>query len=205
MAVITIKIPNVNGEATTEGHTDELEAVSIGDAILAASSSGQASLSEIALGRFRDRASPKLAEACSTGANLGQVEVFIFKNTETGPQVFMKYTLTDTYVSRIEYDTADGKGNAYFPHVGYSNAGPPDWRPTALALNLSVNDVRSYSQQRARPTPVYLVPAGEYGNDEVERVWLNAATITWTFTPYTDGVPGGVVERGWNLQTGVAL
>ena len=205
MAVITIKIPNINGEATTAGHTDELEAFSVGDAVLAASSSGKASLSELALGRYKDRATPKLAEACATGANLGQIEVFVFKNTETGQQVFMKYTLTETYVSRIEHDTAESSGGAYLPHLGYSNAGPPSWRPTALALEMTVNDVRSYSQARARPIPLYNLPDGAYSNDEVERVWLNAATITWTYTPFSGGVAGGAVEQGWNLQTGVAL
>lgn len=205
MAVITIKVPNINGEATITGHTDELEAFSVGDAVHAASSSGKASLSELALGRYKDRATPKLAEACSTGANLGQVEVFAFKNTETGPQVFMKYTLTETYVSRIEHDTAETSGTAYLAHLGYSNAGPPWWGPSALALEMTVNDVRSYARDRARPSPLYNLPNGEYSNDEVERVWLNAATITWTYTPFAGGVAGGAVEQGWNLQTGVAL
>lgn len=205
MAVLTLSIPNINGEATVDGHLDELEAFGIGDAVLAPESSGSASLSEVVVWRFRDRATPKLMEACATGANLGQVEVYLFRNTELGPQVFLQYTLTDTYLSRLEHDTAETSGTAYLAHTGYSNVGAPDWRPLALALEMTVNDVRSHSRNQARPNPSYWVPRGAYTNDEIERVWLNAETITWTYTPYADGVAGGVVSQGWDLNLGRAL
>lgn len=207
MAIMTVKVGTAGfeGESVIAGHENLMEAVGIRDTIRASSTSSRARLSEIALTRYRDRASPKLAEACATGANIGQVDISLFRNTQTGMQVFMTYTLTETYVSRIEHDTAETNGVAYLPHVGYSNAGAPSWRPVALAFGTTVNDARAYARERAAPYPLYSEPPGAYTNNEVERIWLNAATITWTYTPFVAGVAQGAVQQGWNLQTGTVL
>ena len=206
MATITVNIPNIAGESTVANHTDELDAVSVFDAVVSGTGAGNAWLSEILLTRIKDRASPKLAEKCATGTSLGDVTVSLFRNVATGPQVYLKYTLTATYVSRIEYETAESSGIAYFPHAGYSQGGAPSWRPRALATGTTINDARAYARSRAAPNPIYDQPLGAFGVTEVERIWLNAATIKWTYTPYTDdGVAGGAVEQGWNLLTHAAL
>ena len=206
MATITVNIPNIAGESTVANHTDELDAVSIFDVVQSGTGAGKAWLSEILLTRIKDRASPKLAEKCATGTSLGDVTVSLFRNVATGPQVYLKYTLTATYVSRIEYETAESGGIAYFPHVGYSGWGAPSYRPIALALGLTSNDARQKARARAAPNPLYDQPLGVFGVTEVERIWLNSATIKWTYTPYTDdGVAGGAVEQGWSLLEHAAL
>ena len=211
MTDITVRIEksggtiSIEGEATQTGHEGELEAIAIRDLIEAPTGTAKAQLSEIFLTRYRDKASPKLAEACSMGENLGTVTISLFKNTETGPQVFMKYTLTDTFVSRIEHETAEANGGAFLPHKGYSNYAGHAFRALWNLAGLTQNADRGYSRARANPVPVYPQPVGSTTTDEVERVWLNAATITWTYTPYTAGVAGGAIEKGWDLQTSVAL
>ena len=205
MATITVSIPNIAGESTVEGHTDKLDAVSIFDTVQSGTGAGNAKLSEILLTRIKDRASPKLAEKCATGTSLGDITISVFRNVGTGPKVFLKYTLTATYVSRIEYETVESGGIAYMPHVGYSQGGAPSWRPLALSSGANVNDVRGYARARAAPNPIYDQPLGVFGVAEVERVWLNSATVKWTYTPYVGDVAGGAVEHGWNLLTHAVL
>ena len=207
MTTITVKVSSAGfeGESAIAGHEDRMEAVSIRDAVIGSSSVSRALVSEISLTRHKDRASPKLAEACATGTNIGQVEIAVFRNTQTGMQVFMTYTLTETYVSRIEHDTAEGKGVAYGPHIGYSQGGAPTWRPVMLGIGQTVNDHRAYARFRARPNPLFPESPGGYSNNEVERIWLNAASVAWTYTPFLAGVAQGAIRQGWNLQTGQPL
>ena len=122
MADITVRIEksggsiSIAGEATQAGHEGEIEAIAIRDLIEAPTGTAKAQLSEIFLTRYRDKASPKLAEACSMGENLGTVTVSLFKNTETGPQVFMKYTLTTV---RIAENRDPEDTDAFLPHRAY--------------------------------------------------------------------------------------
>ena len=71
MANIIVDIPNVTGEATMAGYVDKLEAIAMVDVIKAAVENTKTQVSEINVTRYRDRASPKLAEHCSVGTNLG--------------------------------------------------------------------------------------------------------------------------------------
>ena len=204
MAQITLKIADIVGESAITDHVDELEAVAVRDLVFAPSTAGSAYLSEIFVTRLRDKATPKLAEACAMGANIGDVEVFVFRNTEEGPKVMMKYELTDTYVSRIEHETDEDGGGALLPYVGYGQVGGSDRRAALNRWGLTMNDDRRYSRYRAQPTPAFPRPIGaSASNAEVERLWLNPATVKWIYTPQDAGQ--GVVEKGWNLQTSAAL
>lgn len=214
MADITVRIEDaaapgsitIEGEATQAGHENELEAVAIRDLIEAPTGTSKAKVSEIFLTRYRDKATPKLAEACSMGRNIGTVTVSLFKNIGGGPKVFMTYKLTDTFVSRLEHETAEENGGAYLPHQGFSGAAGHTFRALWNLAGLTQNADREYSRRRAQPNPVFPQPLGSVTTDEIERVWLSAATITWTYTPYdAAGMPGGNIEKGWNLQTSVAL
>ena len=212
MAVITLKIVDGNGNVSIEGesklsgHANELEAIAIRDLVFAPSSAGSAYISEIFVTRLRDKASPKLAEACSMGTNLKTVTVSLFKNVGTGKEVFLQYTLTDTFVSRIEHETLEDNGGAYLAHIGYSGEGGSSDRAALNAAGLTMNANRSYSRARAAPTPLYPQPIGASVTDkEVERLWLSAATVQWTYIPYADGVAGGKLEKGWDLQQSIAL
>ena len=200
MAQITLKIAEITGESALTGHVGELEALSIRDMVFAPTTAGSAYLSEVFLTRFRDKASPKLAEACAMGVDIGDVVVSVFRNTETGPTVMMTYELTDTYVSRIEHETNEDGGGAFLPYVGYGQFGESSHRAFLVKAGLTMNADRRYSRRRAQPTPAFPQPTGaSASNAEVERLWLNAATITWSYKI------GGVIEYGWNLQTNQAV
>lgn len=209
---ITVKVEQVKdtisiaGESTIAGHTGEIDAVAIRDLIQAPTGSASAKVSEIFLTRERDKATPKLAEACSMGENIGTVTIYLLKNVNGAPKPFMTYTLTETFVSRLEHETLDSNGGAYLPHQGYSglagNASGAGWR--AIGLNQNVD--RFYSRARANPNPVYAMPIGSATDTEIERVWFSPATLQWTYTPYgTDGNAGGLVEKAWDLQASTEL
>ena len=209
---ITVKIEktagtiSIEGESALDSHASELEAIAIRDLIQAPTGSGRANISEIFLTRYRDKASPKLAQACSMGENIGTVTVYMFKNVNGGPKVYMTYTLTDTFVSRLEHETAEANGGAFLPHQGFSGTSGNVFGVLWRAAGLNQNADRSYSRGRAQPNPVYSMPMGAATDKEVERIWLSPATITWTYTPYDGtGTAGGNVENGWNLQTGVKV
>ena len=198
MALITLKIDEYAGESEITGHEGELEALSIRDLVFAPSTAGKAYLSEVFVTRYRDKATPKLAEACSMGRNIGAVKVFVFRNTETGPKVMLEYNMTDTYVSRIEHETDEDGGGAFLPHVGYGQGGGSSARAALVAVGLTMNDARGYSRWRAQPTPAFPQPIGaSASNEEVERLWLNPATVHWIY--HNLDTTQGVVKKGWDL------
>ena len=209
---ITVKIEktagtvSIEGESVLDGHANELEAMAIRDLVQAPTGSARANISEIFLTRHRDKASPKLAQACSTGENIGTVTIYLFKNVNGGPKAYMTYELTDTFVSRIEHETAEANGGAYLPHQGFSGTAGNVWGALWRGAGLNQNADRGYSRARAQPRPIYAMPPGAATDNEVERIWLSPATIKWTYTPYdSTGAAGGNVEKGWNLQTGIAV
>ena len=214
MAVIVVEFANIQGESTVTGFTDQVDALSIRDSIVvslpqgsgrtrAARTVGQAQHSDIGLVRYKDRASPKLAEACSSGRNLGEVRINLFRTIETGTVRYMMYTLGQTFVSRYENDTVDDDGMVFEPTmVPSAPTAPPSWGAVGLMASVLGN-----SAVNMRPAPRSLRSGSRRGpqNQEVERIWLNAATVKWTYTPYAQGIKGGTVEKGWDIQKGAEL
>ncbi len=213
MAIITMKIDSILGESRLDGHQDELDAIAISDAIEVpipqsggrARSVGQALHSDIQVIRVKDRASPKLALACSQGDNLGTVNIHLFRTAADGVAEFMRYELRDTLVSRIEHETEDDMGGVYQPHFVLGSA-------VAVAAHLGPMSLQSAQGTRGnvlatKPAvrPVFGGQQGAPTNTEVERMWLSSAQILWSYTTYTDGRAGGSVAKGWNIQQGVAL
>ena len=206
MAELIVDIANIAGESVKATYAGKLEAIAINDVVRGPVGQKKTKLSEICVTRDRDRASPKLAQACAAGTDLGQVTIHLFDTVVGRAEPYLTYTLTNTYVSRIEFDTVETNGIAYLPHNGYSSAGAPTWRPFALYFGATVNDSREYARDRARPNPLYFEPPGVHTNKEIERVWLSAGTVKWTYTPYDiSGAAEGVVESGWNNLTGETL
>ena len=133
--------------------------------------------SEIQLLRYRDRASPKLAEMCAGGKELGTVTINIFNDAD-GLAIYMTLKLGAAFVSRIEFDTLDSTGAALERHDG---APDMDVRDKGKDGKKTVNDLRGYSRNRARPSPIFVQAPGTPTNTDVERIWLNYRTVTWTF------------------------
>jgi len=215
MAEISVKISDIDGESQLAGHEGELPAVALRDAIeigIASSQSsgvlgaggsfGKAKHSNVLLVRYRDSSSPKLAEACSSGRNLGEVTVHFFRNAETGVQEFLKYTLGDVIVARVEYDTQDSLGTGFQPHLAVSSRGLPVEGPVGLGSLLAPVVAASNLTQRAFPQPMTGAGRGAAANRELERVWLNFNTVSWTYTPYLNGMAQGTVEKGYSIVTG---
>lgn len=214
MAVIVARIGDIQGESTLSGYEDQADAVAIRESLEVASASsagrtrgartvGQANHSEIELTRTKDVASPKLAQACSSGLNLGEVVITLFRTLEAGLAPYMIYTLKEVFVSRIEYETLDEQGSALHPHVSDSSeVAPPS--STGLAGAAFAN-LRALKGERALVRSAGWMPRSAYTNTEIERVWLSAAQVRWTYNQFTQGRQSGSVEKGWNIQTSTVL
>ncbi len=207
MAAIVLKFEDINGESTLSGHTGQVDAISIRESISVSasqSSGGSASArtvgtsrhSDICVTRFKDIASPKLAQACSAGTNLKTVEVYLFRTLETGVKEYMRYVLSETFVSRYENDTADQEGAVFGPSLAASEGASPLWGVAGL-----MGPIARRSALNLAPAPLLLagVPRGQPTTREVERVWFNPSKVSWTYTPYVSGAAQGVVQREWNL------
>lgn len=208
---ITVKVEktagtiSIAGESTVAGHAGEFDAIAVRDLIQAPTGSATAKVSEIFLTRERDKASPKLAEACAMGENIGTVTIYLLKNVNGEPKPFLTYTLSETFVSRIEHETAESNGGAYLPHQGFSGTGGNVFGALWRAAGLNQNADRSYSRERANPNPVYAMPMGQATDKEIERVWFSPASIKWQYSSYDAVGTATNIEKGWDLQTSAEL
>ena len=213
MAVIIVNIPDIPGESTLKDFEDMCEAIAIRDTIevstartsgsqRAARTAGTAKQSDIQVTRVKDRASPKLAEACSSGKNLGEVTIHLFRTIETGAVAFMRFTLVETFVSRIEWSTLDETGAAYQPHfVSTGDVSPP---PSLGVVSVFGPLARgSASQVRLAPRAMLGMGEGAERNTEIERLWLNPSQMRWTYTGYEQGASAGQMAKGWDFARGV--
>ncbi len=198
MATITVSIPSIVGESNIADHEEQIEAIALRDAIETASVNSKHS--DIELVRYRDRASPKLAVACASGMNLGEIVITLFRSAQ-GLRPYMTYTLSQTFVSRIEHDTLDDNGVALQPHFAGSNVTSPT---SSVGIGSVVAVLaRSRSSGPLVPRSITGIPRGAETNKNIERVWFNASQVRWTYTPYSsNGVASGMIERAWNIQQG---
>lgn len=208
MAIIAIQFGSVAGECTVKGCEDHVEAVGIRESIETGVGSsnrgGRGRASDIELVRFKDSASPKLVQACSSAENLGQSKIRLFHTTDSGTVIYMVYTLEDTYVARIEQETLDESNYGFQPHLMAVTRGLPT--PGGVGLASTLAPVVSAAAANSRVVPTGTGPiGGAFSNREIERVFLNANAVTWTYTPYVNGVAGGAVERGFNLRAGTPV
>lgn len=164
-------------DSVSATHTDKLDAVGIHDWVDGAYG-GAATASEIQLVRHRDRASPKLAEKCASGASLGSVKIHVFRNDDNTQEV-LRLELGSVFVSRIEYGTADSKGVAFRRHNGMERMAAATNAGAYRAVGQTVNDARSFSRARAMPTPQFAECPGVPTDSEVERVWLSFSNVKW--------------------------
>ena len=217
MAVIVVDFgKDIPGESTLRNkYKDMADALAIRESLEvttpqasgrtnAARTVGQAKHSDIELIRYKDRASAKLAQACAAGEPIKAVKIHLFRSLEKGPAVYMVYELTDVFVARIEHETMDGNGQVFQPHfVAASETNPP---PSAgLASVLSGLTRSQVGAIRTASRPAVGTMRGATGAREIERVWLNPATVRWVFTPYVNGKKKGEISKGWNIQSSEEL
>ena len=212
MAMIVVDF-GFKGDSEVSGFEEKSDALAIRESLEVPTSQasgrtsqsrtvGQAKHSNIELIRYKDRASPKLAEACASGGRLTDVAIYLFRSLEKGPQVYMTYELKNVFVTRIEHDTMDGNGQVFQPHfVAASETNPP---PAAgLASVLSGLARSQVGAIRTAPRPAVGTMRGAPGAREVERVWLSPAKVTWVFQPFANGKKQGKVTKGWHIVKGV--
>ena len=218
MSLIIAKFPNIPGSSTVAGYTGLVEAIGIREVVEIGVSASQAvsgttgagggvgrsKHSNILLVRYKDKASPKLAEACCAAKNLGSVEIYLFRVVGDAAVVYMTYVLGQAYVARIEHDTLDDLDTALQPHLAVSSRGVPVDTPAGLGTVLEpvVAEQRS---KRLVPIPLLAMGRGNADNKEIERVWLNANTVTWKYTPFIQGLPQGAIQKGFDFRQGVEL
>ena len=212
MVAIIANFGDIAGESTLSGYENQVDAISIRESIempvavsggrtRGARTAGQTRYADIELTRLKDVASPKLAEACSSGANLGAVTITMFRTLETGAVPYMTYNLQDVFVSRIEYETLDEQGAALQPHMSDSSNVPPPASTGVAAVAFS--NLRSLKGARAVVRPVSWVSKGAYTSLEIERVSVSAAAVSWQYTKYVDGRSAGELVKGWNIQQSI--
>lgn len=213
MAAIIVEIAGIEGESTVMGYEDQLDAVGIRDSLETPAPAsggrakgsrtvGQARHSDVELLRLKDIASPKLAEACSSGRKLDSVVIRMFRTLETGPVLYMSYELTDVFVSRIEHATLDDQGGALEPHIFDSSSTEIAPAASQGAVSLVLTDLKSQGGSRTSIRPVAWKATSSYTNLEVERVLLNPAQVSWIYNRYIQGQPGGNLQKGWDIQRG---
>lgn len=208
MAVITVNFADIGGESSLVGYEGWLDAVAIRDSIempLVSGSgrtrggrtSGTSNHSDIELTRFKDIATPKLMQACSGGINVGAVVIHIFRMLETGLVPYMTFKLTDTFVSRVETATLDENGGAFEPHMSESSI---NTLPASVGAGGVVLTELRKGTGRISVRPVAYQTKAAYTNQEVERTYLNPASVTWEYAKYVAGVSSGSVVKGWNVE-----
>lgn len=128
-----ILIDGISGECTDEKHTGWIEVIRYGIDIKqtvskTASSAGGASaeradFSPLMIRKLLDKSSPKLALACADGTHINRNVVELCR-AGTEKQVFMRYTLKNCMISRVQTISGSDTGNE-FPaetiHFVYGN------------------------------------------------------------------------------------
>ena len=199
MAEIYVAIPGLmgdapdaeTGEVTIDTDPDDtMQAIAVSDVIVGPLGTAKGALSEVVLTRYRDNSSPHLMLACSKGNNIGTATIEVRENNAA----YLTYVLGVTYVSRYESETVDATGGAYLPHKGYSNVG----RVAKFDFGGAAKEV-----SRANPVPIYELPRYGFTERELERVWLNFKTISWSYKlPPTSETPNpGSIMKNWSLAT----
>ena len=210
MAIIAANIPNLLGESRISGYEDQIEAIGIRDHIALVlargarpsrgRTSGRSRHAGIELVRYRDRASPKLAQACSAGENLGEVAITCFRTLETGTVPYFAYVLCECFVARVETETLDATAGALGPHHDDETDAAPSYHGMGAVVAALA---RARLDLKVAPRALFPVARGVARTRQIERVWLNPAVVRWTYTPYEHGVPGGAIEKAWNVQQGI--
>lgn len=195
MADVILILPDTPGEAAKAGYENEIQCELMRETLeVPPGGTRRARHSDIELTRPRDRATPLLAHACSSGTPFGTGTIHILGQTGT-PVV--TYNLTQVIVSKIEYETLDDGGTAYLPHspagmqAAWNSVSPS---PAVGAGALAAQDL---SLGQLMPRPYLTTGFSRPGQVEIERIWLNAVTVEWTHIG-----AGGSTVRGWNIFAG---
>ncbi|MEK7561012.1 MAG: type VI secretion system tube protein Hcp [Patescibacteria group bacterium] len=113
-----LKIPDISGESTAEGHRNEIEIFSwswgmsqTGSQSVSASggaSSGKVKVHDIAFTKRVDAASPKLMLACASGQHLKEMTITVLKTESEQPMDYLKYSFFDVFCTSLQTSAGSG-------------------------------------------------------------------------------------------------
>lgn len=115
--VIMLKIKDIKGNCTIDGHTNEIILNSYGISVMLPMSgdpantertAGRPNFSEMNCSKMTDQSTPPLYAACAEGKKLGDAVIYIGRNENGKYMSLMTYTLTNAMISNI--NTSGGGG-----------------------------------------------------------------------------------------------
>ena len=146
---IYLKIDGIDGEAQDKDHQSEIEVLSFsmgvsnlgsGD-VGTGSGSSRASLSDLSVMKRVDKASPGLFVNCCTGKHFDTATLSVRKAGGDAPVEYLKYDLSEVYISAVQESGSDGGGIA----------------TESVSLNFSKIEL-TYTPQTAEGAPDAAIP-----------------------------------------------
>ncbi len=115
-----LKIDGIKGESQDKTHKDEIEILSFSGAVSNAGSgaygmgsgTAKASVSDINIMKHVDKATPNLWKYCFSGKTVGDANITIRKAGGDSPVEYLKYKLSEVFVSSVQNSGSDGAGVA---------------------------------------------------------------------------------------------
>jgi len=107
-----LKIEGVDGESKDRAHGKEIDILSLSWSTAIQSSraggAGKASIEDLSVTKYIDKATPKLFEALATGKHIAEAKIVV-RSAGGNPVEYLKYTLRDIMVS--SYSTGGSSGD----------------------------------------------------------------------------------------------
>ncbi len=176
MATLAVDITGIAGDCAISGCAGQLDAIGITESVFSTAASADSKRSvDIELIRYKDSASPLLAQACASGKAIGgtdAVTISVLRDGESSSSTFMEYELKGVYVKRIQSGTLDQANLGHQP-------GGLEGAAQGLALS------------------------GGFTNTEIERVLLNVASVEWNYKG--GDATTGSIRKGYNLAAGTTI
>ena len=115
-----LKIDGIKGESQDKTHKEEIELLSFSWGVSNAGSgafgmgsgSGKASVSDINVMKHVDKSTPSLWKYCFQGKTVGDADITVRKAGGDSPVEYLKYKLTEVFVSSVQDSGSDGGGIA---------------------------------------------------------------------------------------------
>lgn len=209
MATIALDIPGIAGECKIAGYQNKVDALGIADLIvriphsLKNTTSATVKHSSIIVKRYRDAASPLIAQACSSVKQFDAVNLYMFRTLETGLVRYMHYEMTGVNLMHLHYETEDSMGTAFAPHF-LSDA--DEVQAGSCGVSEQVQMVPKSDRATLNRRPIVQAANARlfmnFGEGQVEWFSLWPRTVTWTYTQYLNGNDVGSSSKSWNILAG---
>jgi len=115
-----LKIPGIDGESKDKTHANEIQlsSISFGTSNVGSggfghgSGSGKAVVQDVHVTKLVDKATPNLFKYCFSGKTVGDAKITMRKAGGDSPVEYLKYDLTEVFISSVNTTGHDGGGIA---------------------------------------------------------------------------------------------